>query len=58
MTPFLFLLIILLAGIFLWVVCDPKFSKASRAGFIMFVIALGSICYGTHPIIPPTWMRP
>jgi hypothetical protein len=53
MTSFTFLLAILLVGIILWVAFDPRFPKVSKAGFIMFVLALASICYGTHPLIPP-----
>ena len=56
MSSFTFLFILLLVGILLWVACDPKFPKASKAGFIMFVITFASICYGTHPLLPP-WLH-
>jgi hypothetical protein len=56
MSSFTFLFILMLVGILLWVACDPKFPKASKAGFIMFVVTFASICYGTHPILPP-WIR-
>jgi hypothetical protein len=53
MSSFAFLLIVMIAGIFLWWLVDAaKYPRVSKAGFVMFVVGLASICYGTHPYIP------
>jgi low affinity Fe/Cu permease len=51
MSDFVFLLVLMLLGIFLWI-ASTKFPNASKAGFVMFVVALAAICGGFHPHVP------
>jgi hypothetical protein len=52
MSDFVLLFLLMLVGIFLWKAVDTKYPTLSRAGFVMFVVALFAICTGAHPHIP------
>ena len=52
MSEFAFLFILMAVGVFLWHVAESKYPKLSKAGFVMFVVALAAICMGAHPHVP------
>lgn len=49
MSTFLFLCIMMAAGVLLW---NTKWSKVATAGSWLFVIALAAILWGMHPSVP------
>lgn len=57
MSDFAFLFILMIVGVILWNVADPKYAKVAKAGFVMFVVGLAAICYGAHPLHVPGWPR-
>ena len=50
MSTFLFLVILMAAGVLLWNV--DKYPRVAKAGFCLFVIALAAVIGGYHPNVP------